>query len=501
MQFLNALTFGLFFKQNVDVSITTDSDLSGIAKTEYYKSASELSQSQLEALEPSDWIREASFSAAPNDKFIVYARFTDEAGNVSVVNSAGVVVYTDSDISEASAYFDTDTARNGYRDITVNLELNGNALESVKLGSVTLEKDVDYTIGGNTVTLKKEYLKSVVDGTAAFTLTFAPMGETFEDGTSVGDAPDTKEFTVIQLIHAEAPVFAPDLSGSKTYTKGDAAEALNAEATVNDNGEITYQWYVNGVAVDGATGVSYTPDTDRTGVYDYYVVATNTNTSVNGDQAVTSQSGTCRVVINNAAVNEPDIADDAPETTIQEDNQAILDAALTEEDQSKLENGYDISINLKVQIVTEPPKDEENAVYQIIGDNTFGQYIDFSLVKTLIDAEGNEREQKITRLNTPLTITIDIPEDLLPKNGEERKFSIIRIHDGVATILEDLDDVLNTITIQTDCFSTHAIVYTDKSTEVPDTGDTPSAIVYAMVSMALLLLVIAQKRRRKAESK
>lgn len=291
-----------------------------------------------------------------------------------------------------------------------------------------------------------------------------------------------------------------DLSGSKIYAKGETAEPLNVEAAVADNGEISYQWYVNGTAIDGAAGTSYTPDTSKTGVYDYYVVVTNTNTSVNGDQASTAQSGTFRIVISNAEVNEADIADNAPKTDIQEDHQEILDAALDAEDKSKLENGYDISATLKVQKIPAPPKDDENVVYQVTGDNTLGQYIDISLVKTLIDPDGNIVEQRITQLNKPLTITIEIPEELLPKNGEERKFSIVRIHNGVATILEDLDDVPNTITIRTDCFSTYAIVYTDKSPELPDTGYASSpVIVCALASIALLLLlVILQKRRKKA---
>src|SRR5690606_34239575 len=108
-------TFGLFFKRNVDVTITADPDLSGIAKIEYYKSLSKLSLDQLAALKSTDWIKAASFSVTPTDKFIVYARFTDNAGNLSVINSQGVVVYTDADISPDWAYFDPDPARAGYR--------------------------------------------------------------------------------------------------------------------------------------------------------------------------------------------------------------------------------------------------------------------------------------------------------------------------------------------------------------------------------------------------
>ena len=68
---------------------------------------------------------------------------------------------------------------------------------------------------------------------------------------------------------------------------------------------------------------------------------------------------------------------------------------------------------------------------------------------------GGEK-QPITQLNAPIRIVIDIPADLLAKGSN---FGIIRVHTGVATLLNDLDDNPNTITFDTDRFSTYAIVY------------------------------------------
>lgn len=500
-QFINTITFGLFFKENVDVNISADTDLSGIASIKYHKSATALTGEELQELDSKDWIEAESFSIAPNEKCVIYARITDNAGNVSVINTDGIVVYTDSVIPEKSAYFDIDENRVGYTDITVEIELNDNTLAAIKLGEAVLEKGVDYTVDGNVVTLKKEYLKTVVDGTVTFTFIFAPMGETFEEGTAIGDAPLTQEFTAIQITHAAAPEFVTDLSGTKKYYKGDAAAAIGVEATAKDGGQITYQWYVNGVAIDGATQATYTPDTSSNGVYDYYVVATNTNAEAIGDKTATTQSGTYRVVVSSAQVARPQIDNGAPDTNIQDDAQAVLEAVLTDEDRTKLENGYDISVILKVLKVTSAPQGDADAVNRIIGDNVLGLYVDISLVKTLVDPQGNSTEQAVTNLNAPLTITIDIPEDMLPKHGEVRTFRVIRVHDGVATILEDLDDNPNTITIRTDRFSTYTIVYKDAAVEDPDTGDTQPVMAYAIGLAALGCLVIYKVRRREVTSK
>ena len=341
-------------------------------------------------------------------------------------------------------------------------------------------------------------MRSAVKGTVTFTFSFAPLGEKFAEGASIGDAPDTQAFTVIQLVHAEVPVFRTNLSGSKIYKKGDAAEALHLRATVTDGGKISYQWYVNGTAIAGATGMSYTPDTGKTGVYDYYVVATNTNSSANGDQTATAQSGSYRVVVNNVAVNGANIEAGAPRMTIQGGNQAFLNAALTAQDKIKLENGFDISVSLKVRETVNVTRNDENAVKQILGNNVLGQFVDISFVKTLIDPEGNKSEQIITQLNLPVTITIDIPENLLPKDGKNRTFSIIQIQNGVATLLEDMDDTLSTITIEVDGSSTYAIVYMDKPTEILGTGKALLVIASLVVAASLLLVAIILIRKKEA---
>ncbi|MFR1518885.1 MAG: YDG domain-containing protein [Clostridia bacterium] len=86
-QFLNTITFGLFFKENVDVTITGTDALSGVAKVEYQKVAK-----QSDYDENGTWTEYAAFSVTQDEEFIVYARVTDNAGNFVIVNSNGIVV-------------------------------------------------------------------------------------------------------------------------------------------------------------------------------------------------------------------------------------------------------------------------------------------------------------------------------------------------------------------------------------------------------------------------
>lgn len=60
--------------------------------------------------------------------------------------------------------------------------------------------------------------------------------------------------------------------------------ALSVSASTGDGGTLSYQWYINtqrsssgGYTIGGATGASFTPNTDTVGSYYYYCTVTNTN--------------------------------------------------------------------------------------------------------------------------------------------------------------------------------------------------------------------------------
>ena len=78
--------------------------------------------------------------------------------------------------------------------------------------------------------------------------------------------------------------------------------------------------------------------------------------------------------------------------------------------------------------------------------------------------------------------------------SDDRTFSVIRLHNGVAEILPDLDDDPNTITIETDRFSTYAIVY-QESAKSPDTGNNVKFVSFIFLIMAVIIASISYKRK------
>lgn len=485
--FLNKITFGLFFKDTVDVSITGSDALSGVKSIVYQKVADEADYHPDGA-----WTPYAPFSVSPNEKFIVYAKITDNAGNETVINSNGVVLYTDSALSADSASFDPNTAKPGYKDITVTANLSGNTVKDIQNGSYTLVKDKDYTVSGNTITFKKEYLKTAVSGTTVFLIHFNPLGETYQSG----DEPAAAQFKITELVHAQVPEFQTDLSGQVTYLKGETAAGLTVNAAVSDGGTVTYQWYVSaqpdadGAPIEGAASASYTPPTDTTGVFYYYVTATNTNRAVTGDKTATAVSSMVKVAVGNLDIPAADISGDAPQTSLQGSISDIRHAVLNDDDEKNLADGSPISIYLKVRIIT-CPQDVRNMIASAANGSSVTKYLDISLFKRIDGVET-----KVGQANSPLTVTLTLPEEIRDPN---RCFSVVRVHDGTATLLTDLDNDPDTITFRSDSFSDYAIVYKDTAAvTAAKTGNQYSAVpVFLLAGSLPLVLWLSSKRKRR----
>lgn len=87
--FLNAITFGLFFKDTQEIIITSSDTGSGIARTEYYISDAEVS----DAGSIEGWTEYTGpVTVEPDQRCVVYVRITDNTGNVSIINSDGLVL-------------------------------------------------------------------------------------------------------------------------------------------------------------------------------------------------------------------------------------------------------------------------------------------------------------------------------------------------------------------------------------------------------------------------
>ena len=179
------------------------------------------------------------------------------------------------------------------------------------------------------------------------------------------------------------------------------------------------------------------------------------------------------------------------------DEETIAEAILTEEEKAIIDAGKSVKIEVVVKDITESvSKEEKKKIEETIKDKVIAAYIDISVLKTI---EGQDT-QSVSNTNSKIKFALSVPDELLDESKPERKFYIIRNHDGKIEILDsEYDPVNNTLTFETDRFSTYAIAYTDNSDKVdnPLTVDTVGKyIVLLFVSVAGIIATIKISKKR-----
>ena len=160
-----------------------------------------------------------------------------------------------------------------------------------------------------------------------------------------------------------------------------------------------------------------------------------------------------------------------------------ISPSLQEAIKDAVDNNKTITIDLKKDSVKESDVSKDAAEIQsLMGSNAHvSGYFDITIE---VSIEGTYAGN-ITLLDDVLIITLNVPNDQ-PEvaSGYTRKYTVVRVHDGVA---EKLDTILNddgTITFKTDKFSTYAITYTDSRTSTPDTEDDISVYLTTLLLSA-----------------
>ena len=190
---------------------------------------------------------------------------------------------------------------------------------------------------------------------------------------------------------------------------------------------------------------------------------------------------------------------------------AVVEAVLTPGQQEIVNSGRTIEIRIEVTDISEktPAQDKEMIESGIEAHReeapglVLGMYVAISMFVRI----GEEEWNVVTETKEPIEVVMGIPEKLL---SEDRKFYIIRAHNGEYTFMDDLDSEPDTITIRTDLFSSYAIAYVD--TEGADSGAKCSLchicpalfgvccfIWLAVILAVMVIVILVAWRRRKAE--
>lgn len=146
----------------------------------------------------------------------------------------------------------------------------------------------------------------------------------------------------------------------------------------------------------------------------------------------------------------------------------VANAVLSQEHISRVSEGETIEIRIDVERIDDRVNSADKDLIEREIEKTqekmpglaVGMYVDISMFLRRGEGEWNA----VHEIDEPIEIVIDMPEELRELTAD---FYIVRAHAGEYTLLPDLDDAAETITIETERFSTYAIAYrlTDEKTE------------------------------------
>ena len=257
--------------------------------------------------------------------------------------------------------------------------------------------------------------------------------------------------------------------------------------SVSENGTLTFEtnqfstYFIVKTAKKADNGNAKTEKSSNT--------SSTTASSAAGstDNAITAQSVSGEGV---PAINIASAAD-----------QLLNLAKLSEDENKAVKAGNKTQFVLSASGMT-PTKEEIALIQSVFGNNVIGQYLNLNLTLKI----SGRADRQITDLSAPMYIAITIPQNLVNHDSSiERTYRIVRIHDGVATLIDgNYDAATNQFTFATDGFSTYALVYEDVNTTLtgrsPKTGDNSMWMVWTLILCAgCSILFAAGKRYKKRE--
>lgn len=249
--------------------------------------------------------------------------------------------------------------------------------------------------------------------------------------------------------------------------------------------------------------------TFETNQFSTYFIVKTAKKADNGNAKTENSSNTSSTTASSAAGSTDNAitaqsvsGEGVPAINIASAADQLLNLAKLSEDENKaVKAGNKTQFVLSASGMT-PTKEEIALIQSVLGNNVIGQYLNLNLTFKI---SGRE-DRQITDLSAPMYIAITIPQNLVKHDSSiERTYRIVRIHGGVATLIDGTyDAATNQFTFATDGFSTYALVYEDVNTTLtgrsPKTGDSSLWMVWTLILCAgCSILFAAGKRYKKRE--
>ncbi len=121
---LNAITFGKFVNYDVELEIEGTDNETGIRSIEYHISDKALTMAEIEALTAwtaYDEVNKLTVNAVDAEKFVVYAKLTDNNGNITYISTDGIVFDTTDPVLDITADNGSDADKEYCSRVTITI--------------------------------------------------------------------------------------------------------------------------------------------------------------------------------------------------------------------------------------------------------------------------------------------------------------------------------------------------------------------------------------------
>lgn len=244
--------------------------------------------------------------------------------------------------------------------------------------------------------------------------------------------------------------------------------------------------------------------TFETNQFSTYFIVKTAKKADNGNAKTENSSNTSSTTASSAAKSTDNAitaqsvsGEGVPAINIASATDQLLNFAKLSEDENKaVKAGNKTQFVLNASGMT-PTKEEIAFIQSVLGNNVIRQYLNLNLTLKI----SGRADRQITDLSAPMYIAVTIPQNLVNHDSSiERIYRIVRIHDGVATLIDGTyDAATNQFTFATDGFSTYALVYEDVNTTLtgrsPKTGDSSMWMVWTLILCAGCGMTFATGKR------
>ena len=231
--FLNDITFGLFFKETQSVEIIASDDSYSVAGytddkaavIEYYLYSGDSPLTEAELANTEFTVYNGPFNIDPDNKYVIYVRITDHAGNQTYISSDGIVL-------DGSAPTIDGIVDGGVYYVTQSVTVSDANFASVMVNNVEMGGKT-FTLAGDTETTYTIVVKDLAGNVTEYTVTM----KTIESLANQIDGLTTENVT-----SAEKPVIeAVKTAGTVDADDATADEQAKLDALVADCDELLGQ--------------------------------------------------------------------------------------------------------------------------------------------------------------------------------------------------------------------------------------------------------------------